>query len=53
MRFALSEDQKLLQASVAKALEALSPLERVRRFADQEQETAPDEDRPQQLDAAE
>jgi alkylation response protein AidB-like acyl-CoA dehydrogenase len=42
MRFALSEDQKLLQASVAKALEALSPLERVRRFADQEQETAPD-----------
>jgi alkylation response protein AidB-like acyl-CoA dehydrogenase len=42
MRFALSEDQKLLQASVTKALEALSPLERVRRFADHEQETAPD-----------
>jgi len=42
MRFALSEDQKLLQASVTKALEALSPLERVRKFADQEQETAPD-----------
>jgi alkylation response protein AidB-like acyl-CoA dehydrogenase len=42
MRFALSEDQKLLQASVGKALEQLSPLERVRRFADQDQETAPD-----------
>ena len=42
MRFALSEDQKLLQASITKALESLSPLERVRRFADQEQETAPD-----------
>jgi len=42
MQFALSEDQKLLQASVAKALEALSPLERVRKFADQEQVTAPD-----------
>jgi len=34
MRFALSEDQTLLQASVGKALEALSPLERVRRFAE-------------------
>jgi len=42
MRFALSEDQKLLQASVVKALETLSPLERVRRFADQEQVNAPD-----------
>jgi len=42
MRFALSEDQKLLQGSIAKALEQLSPLERVRRFADQAQETAPD-----------
>jgi alkylation response protein AidB-like acyl-CoA dehydrogenase len=42
MRFALSEDQKLLQASIGKALEQLSPLERVRRFADEEQETAPD-----------
>ena len=41
MRFALSEDQRLLQASVGKALEALSPLERVRQFADREEETAP------------
>jgi hypothetical protein len=42
MRFALSEDQKLLQASVGKALEQLSPLERVRRFDDQGEETASD-----------
>lgn len=34
MRFALSEDQRLLQDSVNRALDALSPLERVRRFAD-------------------
>jgi alkylation response protein AidB-like acyl-CoA dehydrogenase len=33
MRFALSEDQVLLQDSLAKALAELSPLERVRRFA--------------------
>jgi alkylation response protein AidB-like acyl-CoA dehydrogenase len=33
MRFALSEDQKLLQASVEKALAELAPLERVRKFA--------------------
>ena len=42
MRFALSEDQKLLQDSVTRALEQLSPLERVRRFADEGQATAPD-----------
>jgi alkylation response protein AidB-like acyl-CoA dehydrogenase len=42
MRFALSEDQTLLQDSVDKALAALSPLERVRRFADQGETTAPD-----------
>jgi alkylation response protein AidB-like acyl-CoA dehydrogenase len=42
MRFALSEDQRLLQDSVAKALAALSPLERVRGFADEGQTTAPD-----------
>ncbi|MBW8812782.1 MAG: acyl-CoA/acyl-ACP dehydrogenase [Caulobacterales bacterium] len=33
MRFALSEDQAMLQDSLAKALAALSPLERVRAFA--------------------
>jgi alkylation response protein AidB-like acyl-CoA dehydrogenase len=33
MRFGLSEDQRLLQESVARALEALAPLERARRFA--------------------
>ena len=42
MRFALSEDQTLLQDSIARALEALVPLERVRRFADGGEETAPD-----------
>ena len=42
MRFALSEDQKMLQDSVAKAAADLSPLDRVRRFADQGEETAPD-----------
>ena len=42
MRFALSEDQTLLQDSLTKALAALSPLERVRRFADGGEETAPD-----------
>lgn len=42
MRFALSEDQVLLQDSLTKALEQLAPLERVRRFADQEEASAPD-----------
>lgn len=42
MRFALSEDQTLLQDSLTKALADLSPLERVRRFADSGEETAPD-----------
>lgn len=42
MRFALSEDQKLLQASLAKAAADLSPLDRVRRFADGGEMTAPD-----------
>ena len=42
MRFALSEDQKMLQDSVAKAAADLSTLDRVRRFADQGEATAPD-----------
>jgi len=42
MRFALSEDQKMLQDSVAKAAAGLSPLDRVRRFADKGETTAPD-----------
>jgi alkylation response protein AidB-like acyl-CoA dehydrogenase len=42
VRFALSEDQSLLQDSLGKALAALSPLERVRRFADGGEATAPD-----------
>ena len=40
MRFALSEDQKMLQDSLAKALGELSPLERVRRYADDPKDTA-------------
>ena len=42
MRFALSEDQMLLQDSLNRALADLSPLDRVRRFADDNQPTAPD-----------
>ena len=42
MRFALSEDQGLLQDSITKALADLSPLDRVRKFADGNEETAPD-----------
>jgi alkylation response protein AidB-like acyl-CoA dehydrogenase len=42
MRFALSEDQVLLQDSLRKALSELSPLDRVRRFADQDEASAPD-----------
>jgi alkylation response protein AidB-like acyl-CoA dehydrogenase len=42
MRFALSEDQRMLQDSVAKAMADLSPLDRVRRFADGDERTAPD-----------
>jgi len=42
MRFALSEDQKLLQDSLAKALADLAPLERVRRFADDNEPSAGD-----------
>lgn len=42
MRFALSEDQLLLQDSLRKALAALAPLERVRRFADEDEASAPD-----------
>jgi len=34
MRFALSEEQRLLQDSVVKALAQLSPLERVRKYAE-------------------
>ncbi|MFN4175629.1 acyl-CoA dehydrogenase family protein [Phenylobacterium sp.] len=42
MRFALSEDQKLLQDSLTKALADLAPLERVRRFADDNEPSAGD-----------
>lgn len=42
MRFALSEDQRMLQDSVAKAAADLCPLDRVRRFADGGETTAPD-----------
>lgn len=42
MRFALSEDQVLLQDSLNKALADLSPLERVRKFADGGETRAPD-----------
>ena len=42
MRFALSEDQVLLQDSLRRALGELSPLERVRRFADEDEASAPD-----------
>ena len=42
MRFALSEDQSLLQDSIGKALADLSPLERVRKFADDNECSAPD-----------
>ncbi|WP_374572153.1 acyl-CoA dehydrogenase family protein [Phenylobacterium sp.] len=42
MRFGLSEDQKLLQESVTRALEALAPLERARRFAADEEMVAAD-----------
>ena len=42
MRFALSEDQTLLQDSLNRALGDLSPLDRVRRFADANEATAPD-----------
>ena len=42
MRFALSEDQTLLQDSLNRALGDLSPLERVRRFSDQDEPAAPD-----------
>lgn len=42
MRFALSEDQTLLQDSLNRALADLSTLERVRRFADGDEPSAPD-----------
>jgi alkylation response protein AidB-like acyl-CoA dehydrogenase len=42
MRFALSEDQKLLQESVSRALAELSPLDRVRRFAEGDEPVAKD-----------
>jgi alkylation response protein AidB-like acyl-CoA dehydrogenase len=42
MRFALSDDQKMLQDSLAKALLEVSPLERVRRFADDPDDKAAD-----------
>src|SRR6188768_2758048 len=42
MRFALSEDQVMLQDSITRTLADLSPLERVRRFADGGEQTAPD-----------
>lgn len=42
MRFALSEDQVLLQDSLTRALAELAPLDRVRRFADEGERSAPD-----------
>lgn len=42
MRFALSEDQRLLQDSVNRALESVCPLSRVRRFADDSEDFAPE-----------
>lgn len=42
MRFALSEDQKMLQESLARTLFDASPLERVRRFADDPNDKAAD-----------
>jgi len=42
MRFALSEDQTLLQDSLNRALADLSPLDRVRKFADGAERSAPD-----------
>jgi alkylation response protein AidB-like acyl-CoA dehydrogenase len=42
MRFALSEDQTLLQDSLNKALADLAPLDRVRRYADADACSAPD-----------
>jgi alkylation response protein AidB-like acyl-CoA dehydrogenase len=42
MRFALSEDQTLLQDSLNRTLADLSPLERVRKFADGNECSAPD-----------
>ena len=42
MRFALSEDQTLLQDSLVRTLADLSPLDRVRRFADGGETSAPD-----------
>lgn len=42
MRFALSDDQVMLQDSLNRALADLSPLERVRRFADNDETAAPD-----------
>jgi alkylation response protein AidB-like acyl-CoA dehydrogenase len=42
MRFALSEDQKLLQDSLGKALAEASPLDRVRKFAADPKDRAED-----------
>jgi len=42
MRFALSEDQTLLQDSLNRTLADLSPLDRVRKFADGNECSAPD-----------
>lgn len=42
MRFGLSEDQRLLQDSVTRALESLAPLERARRFAAEGEAVAAD-----------
>jgi alkylation response protein AidB-like acyl-CoA dehydrogenase len=42
MRFALSEDQKLLQDSLVRTLADASPLERVRRFAEDPKDRAED-----------
>jgi alkylation response protein AidB-like acyl-CoA dehydrogenase len=42
MRFALSEDQKMLQESLTRTLAGTSPLERVRKFTDDPKDTAAD-----------
>ncbi|MFZ5721091.1 MAG: acyl-CoA dehydrogenase family protein [Pseudomonadota bacterium] len=42
MRFALSEDQVMLQDSLNRTLADLAPLDRVRRFADGDEAAAPD-----------
>ena len=42
MDFALTADQRMMQDSLAKALESLAPLERVRAFSDSGEAVARD-----------